>query len=420
MLKQWRTDIEKDKTNKTIGCLIKAFHAALKRVSTEKEENEAPAQYKVDGSSVFNAIIQLCVLELGPAVRRFLSLTSGSQPAHKAKKFTKVKTLLRGYFTDLLKLLGCVTSSNILTVLLKHLHYMSSLLTSFPHIVKPFLKKLVSLWGKAEESVRVVAFLVILRITHSQQATLLDTVLKMMHLAYVQNCKFVSISSLPGINFMRRSLVEMFALDVNVSYQHIFLYIRQLAIQLRNAITANKKENTQAVYNWQFVNSLRLWGNLLSATYNKPQLQPLVYPLIQVCLGTIKLVPTAQYFPLRFHVVQILIDLSKETEVFVNVLPFLLEVLTTYDFNKSHQKVSMKPLHFTCLLRLSKSQLSENGFKDSVIDMIYGQLLQYLAIRSHSLAFPDLSLVCVMQVSFFLMVSNFSWLYLLVLSVNYI
>lgn len=66
----------------------------------------------------------------------------------------------------------------------------------------------------------------------------------------------------------------------------------------------------------------------------------------------------------------------------------------------------MKPLQFTCLLRLSKSQLSENGFKDAVIEKIYGQLLEYLSAMSNSIAFPDLSLFCVLQVIFYLQFSN--------------
>lgn len=62
----------------------------------------------------------------------------------------------------------------------------------------------------------------------------------------------------------------------------------------------------------------------------------------------------------------------------------------------------MKPLHFTCLLRLSKSQLSENGFKDTTIDTVYSLLLEYLSAQSHSIAFPDLSLFCVVQLKQFL------------------
>lgn len=61
----------------------------------------------------------------------------------------------------------------------------------------------------------------------------------------------------------------------------------------------------------------------------------------------------------------------------------------------------MKPLHFTCLLRLSKSQLQENGFKDMVIETIYGQLLEYLSSQSHKLGFPDLNLLSIIQVNIF-------------------
>lgn len=45
----------------------------------------------------------------------------------------------------------------------------------------------------------------------------------------------------PVITFMQNSLVEIFSLDENLSYQYGFVYIRQLAIHLRNAILQKKK-----------------------------------------------------------------------------------------------------------------------------------------------------------------------------------
>lgn len=58
----------------------------------------------------------------------------------------------------------------------------------------------------------------------------------------------------------------------------------------------------------------------------------------------------------------------------------------------------MKPLDFSCILRLAKSQLSENGFKDSVIERVYALLLEYTANEAHNIAFPDISLLAILQV----------------------
>ncbi|CAH0404937.1 unnamed protein product [Chilo suppressalis] len=402
MVSQWQTELQSEGKIKlvTLTSVIKAFNAAMLRVTSE--DGTSKGEYKVEGSSVFNAVIQMCVLYLPAAIKKYLGMEASGKDPQKCKHFVKIKGPLLSYLNDLLKLLGGVTSENILTVLLKHLHQMCVYVSCFGRISKQALKKLITLWSTGEETVRVLAFLSILRITRNQQQNLLDLVLKAMYMTYVKNCKFVSPSTWPGINFMRRSLVEMFTLDLNVSYQHVFLYIRQLAIHLRNAIVVQKIENRQAVYNWQFVNSLHLWANLLSVTSNKPQLQPLIYPLVMIITNTIKLVPTHQYYPLRFHCLEILMNLAKESDTFIPILPFLVEVLTSYDFNKKHKKVSMKPLDFSCILRLAKSQLMENGFKDAVIERLYALLLEYTANVSYSIAFPDITLLAVVQIKQFL------------------
>lgn len=401
MVEEWREKLKTDKTSTTIICVVKAFHAALNRVASE--EDNTGSSLRVVGSSVFNAVVQLCVLELQPAIKSFLQLPPGKRiPPHKCKKWVKIKTTLKCYLTDLLKFLSAVTSEHILSVLLKHLHQMIPFVTNFSNVTKGLVKKLVELWSSGEETIRVLAFLCLLRLTANEQKSLLDKVLKMMYMAFIKNSKFISPNTLPAVNFMRRSLTELYNLDENISYYHVFLYIRQLAIHLRNAITIPKKENRQAVCNWQFMQSIHLWTDLLGASANKQQLKQLIYPLVQVAIGTIKLVPSAQYFPLRFHCLEMLTELSANCGVFIPVLPFLFEVLTTFDFNKKHKKVSMKPLDFTCILRVSKGQLQENGFKDAVIENIYKLLLQYMAMESHSIAFPDMTVPATINIKIFL------------------
>jgi nucleolar complex protein 2 len=57
----------------------------------------------------------------------------------------------------------------------------------------------------------------------------------------------------------------------------------------------------------------------------------------------------------------------------------------------------MKPLKFTCLLRLQQSQIDENAWKDELIEQIHAQILEYMAHESSALAFPELALFAVLN-----------------------
>uniref|UniRef100_A0A8D8YF06 Nucleolar complex protein 2 homolog n=1 Tax=Cacopsylla melanoneura TaxID=428564 RepID=A0A8D8YF06_9HEMI len=410
MVSKWRGDLQtKGKPLQTIAIVTKAFHAALYRIL--EEEDDQPVKFKVEGGGIFNAVVQLCVVELKPAILRLLKLPADSAKisVESNKMWPRVKALLKHYMMDLIKLLGAVSSPDIVSVLLKHLHGMLMFLPVLAFNSKPLLRQLVALWSKSDdEPVRIIAFLNLLRVTVNNKRKYLETVLKYMYTSYVANSKFVSHATLPNINFMRSSLAEMFSLDESVAYTHAFLYIRQLAIHLRNAITLHSKQAYQTVYNWQYVAALKLWTSLLTTSYanDKKQLSSLLYPLVQVIIGVIKLIPTSTYFPLRFHCVDLLNQISSETGLFIPTAPLILEIFQIYDLNKRHSKVSMKPLDFTCILRLNKIHLVENGFKTSVVDCVYQHLLNYMQNESSRISFPDLCIPVVSQLRAFVKASK--------------
>jgi len=154
--------------------VIQAFNSALASISADGadggENQPNAAAFKVVGAAAFNGVIQLCVIHLQPAIIKLLGVKPNSSlPLHKHKKWVKVRGCLRYYLTDLIRLVEQVSSPNILGVLLKHLHQMAGMVVPFSALGKTILKRLVVLWATGDETVRVLAFLCILKITRKQQ-----------------------------------------------------------------------------------------------------------------------------------------------------------------------------------------------------------------------------------------------------------
>lgn len=61
--------------------------------------------------SVFNGIIQLCIMQLPDAFKKFLKIDDDKSnfEAHKAKRFPKVKGVLKSYLSDLIKVNHVIT-----------------------------------------------------------------------------------------------------------------------------------------------------------------------------------------------------------------------------------------------------------------------------------------------------------------------
>jgi nucleolar complex protein 2 len=80
----------------------------------------------------------------------------------------------------------------------------------------------------------------------------LDTCLKGIYKAYLVNCKLsksISGSKLQHIQFLGNCVRELYSLDPQSAYQHAFVFIRQLAVILKGALT-EKGPKVYAVDNW--------------------------------------------------------------------------------------------------------------------------------------------------------------------------
>ncbi|NXE43773.1 NOC2L protein, partial [Ptilorrhoa leucosticta] len=294
MVEEWKKAAQRNLTPKLFHEITQAYKAAV--ATTKGDSGGDPSKFQVSDTAVFNALVSFCIRDLFHHLHKLLLPKA---PKNKLKMVLPSTSPLWGKLRlDVKVYLGCtirVRSTIIFCPLLKVSLALAVICTfsSSCHVQTPQSLELQMeqelaasrkpnragiLSGQAQERLCcnfISWFLVLLP-------------WQQMYIAFVKNSRFTSPNVLPMINFMQRTLTEMFALDTHTSYQHAFIYIRQLAIHLRSAMAIRKKENFQSVYNWQYIHCLYFWCRVLSTIHPSEVMEPLIYPLTQVIIGCIK------------------------------------------------------------------------------------------------------------------------------------
>lgn len=400
MLKQWQKSILSTHSLRAFRRLVLAFRAAAHMGA----DDGVDLSYSVNNAAVFNKLI-MTSLKYVPVVLQhhigYKQLPSGKYKLpSNSKKFAALQKSVQSFFSSLHRLLRTLPEHKLLYVCVDESAKMIPYILQNRRLARQHAKMLLELWSTAEENVRIAAFLSLRKLAAAGDETLLELCLHGAYRGIVRGSKVMSAHSLANINLMKNSASELFAIDLNVSYQQAFGFIRQLAIHLRACLKNKTQESYQAVYNWQYVHCIDFWSIVLSTTCDKERIaeqgqasimQPLIYPLVQAATGAIGLIPTSRYFPLRFHIVQSLLRLMQRTATYIPLAPILLEMLDAPEFMPRKSKASTaSPLQMELLIRAPKSHLRTNVYANQLAEELSFYLLEFLFNLSRSIAFPEL------------------------------
>ncbi|GAA5879968.1 hypothetical protein JCM16303_004418 [Sporobolomyces ruberrimus] len=409
MLKTWQKHILETRSFKSLRRLLIAFRSAAQSGS-ETEMAGDRERYEIQSPAVFNKLI-VTTLKYTPMVFSaqipYKEVAGKYKLASNSKAYATAQRLIKSYFVSLQSLLATTSSdSGIPSLAVSESGKLVPWIVGNRKVARAWTKMLLGLYDSAADETRVAAFLALRKLAVAADASLRESVIKGTYATLLASSRQTSMYTLPSITLMKNSASALFLLpgkqEGEQSYQLAFGYIRMLAILLRKGVKEGSKDAFKSVYNWQFVHAVDFWSIVLSSSCDKDRLaergeesplQQLLYPLIQVALGAIRLVPTSRYYPLRFHLVRALLRIVQRTSTFIPLSTPLFEILNSPELSKRSKPSTLKPLDWEYYLKCPTSYQRTRVYADALAEETIHLLTEFFGgSLSKSIAFPELAL----------------------------
>ncbi|KAH8813304.1 Noc2p family-domain-containing protein [Xylogone sp. PMI_703] len=408
MVKKWEKAMKEQHSLRATRQAVLAFRAA----AHINEDDGKTYKYAISDPDAYHDLLVMALKLIPEVLAHHLPVKESASGKIKlqtdSKKFKTLSQLLKSHSSSVQHLLTSLSDASTLKLTLSSMIPLLPYLLSFKKVLKNIVKTVVDIWADSSntEATRITAFLVVRRLTVIGDPGLREAVLKTVYQGLVKGARSTTVHTIQGINLMKNSAAELWGIDERVGYTTGFTFIRQLAIHLRNSITHNQKESYKTVYNWQYVHSLDFWSCVLSEHCSplteaekgkESELRPLIYPTVQVTLGAMRLIPTAQYFPLRFHLMRALLRLSRATGTYIPLASALLEVLNSKEMSKPPKPSTQKSFDFSTNYKAQKSYLHTRIYQDGVAEQVCELLSEFFVLWSTSISFPELALPVVVM-----------------------
>ncbi|KAI8379325.1 Noc2p family-domain-containing protein [Radiomyces spectabilis] len=329
----------------------------------------------------------------------------------KTKYWPKIAPVVELYLNNATRLLKDFDQDDMIQWAVSHLQPLATYFGYFQKASTEYLRVLLDRWAdttlssetrqKVYQTIRDFAATAI----DAEKKSYLGHVLKGSYLVFARRAVKINAASLPVVQQMLEEAADFYTIDTKNSAVHAQVYVRQLATHLKNAKKASTIDSFKAIYTWQFINCLEFWGNVLSVTCDpvsgaQSPMQAIVYPLIEVALHTLRLNPTAQFLPLRIHILKMLTNIIDATGYYIPLAPHLFEIFGNDIFKSQPDVASLEPFDWDLHLKTPKEYMHTKVYQDAVFKAVYDGLVDFYACFGLSVAFPELAIPAIDKVTY--------------------
>jgi nucleolar complex protein 2 len=403
MITTWKRSMSEKHSIRALRQVVLAFRAAAHL----NDEDDKEFKFSIPNADIYHEVLTVALREVPQVLNHHLPVKQSAggkmRISTETQKFKTLSPLIKSHASSLHYLLPHLSDSATLKLALQSFEPLMPYLLQFRKFLKLIIKAVVSIWSdnSSAEATRITAFLILRRLMVIGDPGIREAVLKSTYEGIVKGSRNTTVHTLPGVNLMKNSAAEIWGIDQKVGYTTGFTFIRQLAIHLRGNITKPTKDSYKTIYNWQFVHSLDFWSRVLSTHCNslveaqegkESDLRPLIYPVVQITLGVMRLIPTSTYFPIRFLLMRSLLRISQATGTYIPLASALLEVLNSAEMKKSPKPATLRPLDFSSVIRAPTSYLKTRVYQDGVGEQVIELFSEFFVLWTKSVAFPELQL----------------------------
>ncbi|KAL5223919.1 hypothetical protein ABZP36_010558 [Zizania latifolia] len=411
----------------SIRSILQAFRKAC-HYGEDSGDNSAP-KFSVMSGSVLDKVMHFVLKNIDRILRQLLDAPSFGGKKETISELTITKPwkrhgrLMRVYLANALHMVTEMTDEQMIAFTVHRVRASAVFLSAFPALLRKYVKALLHTWSRGRGAMPLVSFMFLRDLCIQLGSECLDTCLKGIYKAYLVNCKLsksISGSKLQHIQFLGNCVRELYSVDPQSAYQHAFVFIRQLAVILRGALTERgpktskdkkQKESSkptkkqmeksyQKVYDWQYIFCLELWTSVVCGCSSEEDFRPLAYPLTQIIHGVACLVPSARYFPVRLRCVKMLNCIAEATGTFIPVSSLLLDMLEMKELGGKPDGVG-KAVNLFSVKQVDKKTVKTRAFQEACIYSVVDELAKHLAQWSYSIAFIEMSFLPLLRLRSF-------------------